>query len=498
MTVNEMKTALNELEKEMYAYRHAMSSIELDSETAAPKDSDEGRGTALEVLSAKSYELFVNDEVRKLLDGMWAAKDELNEVEARRVELLRERLDKNTRIPVKEYAEFAGITNAAGAAWRKAKESNDFASFCPHLEKVVEYQRRFAGYMAPDKKPYDALLDDYEKGMSMEMLDGFFTMLRNELVPALKAIGKLPPSEAFTSAACSVQKQRELSQYVMDIMGLPSEYSAIAESEHPFTLAFNSRDVRITTHYYENAVLSSLYSVIHESGHALYELHMPAEHTYTCLSDCASMSYHESQSRLFENMVGRNRGFISCLAPKLRELFPEAFANVEDEAIYRAANRIEPSLVRTEADEVTYPLHIMVRYELEKKLIAGELAVKELPEAWNALYKDYLGITPPNDTLGVLQDVHWSGGMIGYFPTYALGSAYAAQFMHAMRKQLDVDGLLSRGELAPIEGWLSENVQRHGSLYDPDRLMLLATGEGFNPKYYVEHLCGKAAEAGKW
>lgn len=495
MTVDEMLIKLNELERVMYAYHHASAAIELDSETVAPSGSSEGRGVAMEVLSAKGYEAFVNDDTRELLDGLWSAKDELQKSDRRRVELLREDLQKTTRIPVKEYAEYARVTNDSAAVWMRVKTKGDFDTFRPHLEKVVEFQRRLAGYYDPDKQPYDALLNEYEKGMSTQMLDDFFGMLRGELVPLLKRIGEPPAEAGFVSAACPIYKQRELSAYVMGVMGLSPEHTAIGEAEHPFTLAFNRYDARITTHYYENALLSSLYSVIHESGHALYELNMPAEYQYTCLSDCASMSYHESQSRFFENMAGRDRGFIGFLAPKLRELFPSALRNADDEAIYRAVNRVAPSLVRTEADEVTYPLHIMIRYELEKKLISGDLNVADLPEAWNALYRDYLGVTPPNNTLGVLQDMHWASGMFGYFPTYALGSAYAAQFMHSMRKVLDVDALLGRGELAPIGGWLCENVQRHGKLYDPAELMMMATGESFNPKYYVEHLCRKAEEA---
>ena len=484
MEVDQLLSKLNALETERHAYEHAMNCLSYDDETVAPRDSAKGRSETMGVLSQRSFEIFVNDEVRGLLDELWAQKDELDEKARRRTELLREELDQMTRIPMDEYVAFSQLLSESGSVWRAAKEANDFASFQPYLERVVDTQRRFAGYMNPNLKPYDALLDNYEKDMRAETLDAFFSMLRTELVPLLERVKSQPAEPAFVSAYCPVDKQRALSKYLMDLMGLDPNRTVLGEVEHPFTSGFNNRDVRITTHYYEHAALSSMYSVIHEGGHALYELGIGDDLQSTCLCG-VSMGLHESQSRLYENLIGHDRGFIGYIAPKLRELF----GDVSDDALYRAVNRVTPSLVRTEADEVTYPLHIMVRYELEKRLMDGTLAVSDLPQAWNDMYREYLGITPPTDTLGVLQDTHWAGGMIGYFPTYALGSAYASQFMHAMQQELDVPALLAKGDLKSVTEWLRSHIHQYGALYKPAEMVKKASGEDFNPSYYVKHLC---------
>ena len=487
MELTSMKEALAQLEKELHAYNHAIGCLSLDAATAAPSGSGEARGLTLSFLSEKSYAALVNPKARDLLDGLWTRREELDAATMRRVQLLREDLDELTRIPMEEYAAYVRITNESGERWRAAKAAGDYAIFEPILKQVLDYSRRFAGYRDSTRPAYDVMLDSYEKGMDAATLDALFAMLRNQLAPMLAAHSPSAPP-AFLSACCPVESQRALSAYLMQVMGLDRARCALAETEHPFTQGFSKYDVRITTHYYENAFLSSMYSVIHEGGHALYELGVADEYQYTALADGASMGMHESQSRFYENLVGRSPGFLRFLAPTLRKLFPAALGAVNDEDLVRAANRVEPSLVRTEADEVTYPLHIMVRYELEKQLVGGTLSTKDLPAAWNALYKEYLGVDVPNHTVGVLQDMHWSEGMFGYFPTYALGSAYASQFMHAMCRDLDVDALLARGELAPITQWLGSHVHRYGRLYPPAALLERATGEAFNPQYYVEHL----------
>lgn len=487
MELTAMKEQLTQLERELHAYGHAMGCLSFDAATVAPSGSSEARGLTLSFLSEKHYAALVNPQVRELLDGLWSRRDELDAATLRRTQLLREDLDELTRIPVEEYAAYARITNESSERWRAAKATGDYAVFEPLLSQVLDYSRRFAGYRDATRPAYDVMLDSYEKGMDTATLDALFAMLRGHLAPLLASHSPSEPP-AFLSARCPVESQRALSAYLMQVLGLDGARCALAETEHPFTQGFSKYDVRITTHYYENAFLSSMYSVIHEGGHALYEQGIADEYQYTALADGASMGMHESQSRFYENLVGRSAGFLRFLAPTLRKLFPEALEGVSDDALLRAANRVEPSLVRTEADEVTYPLHIMVRYELEKQLVAGTLSTKDLPEAWNALYKEYLGVDVPNHTVGVLQDMHWSEGMFGYFPTYALGSAYASQFMHAMRRDLDVDALLARGELAPITQWLGSHVHRYGKLYPPAVLLERATGEAFQPLYYVEHL----------
>ena len=262
----------------------------------------------------------------------------------------------------------------------------------------------------------------------------------------------------------------------------------VGETEHPFTTFFNKKDVRVTTHYHEENPVYSMYSVIHEGGHALYELHSADELEGTLLSGGVSMSVHESQSRFMENYIGRSRPFIELIFPKMQELFPEQLKGVTAEQMYLAVNKAEPSLIRTEADELTYALHVLVRYEIEKGLFDGSIAVEELPRIWNAKYKEYLGIDVPDDRRGVLQDSHWSGGNVGYFPSYALGSAYGAQMLAKMKETVDVDAAVASGDLRPITGWLEAHIWKYGKLYDPMELLEKAVGAPFDPKYFTDYL----------
>lgn len=486
MQVHEMKKELSVLQSSLHAYEHAMAVMRADSETGAPSASAVARGETMAFLNQKSYELLVSDRTRELLDGLWAQKEELDGDTLRQVELLRKNLDDMTRIPVEEVAEHSRLRNASLGAWLQAKANNDYASFEPYLAKMIDAERRFAAYKDPSRPAYDVMLDSYEKGMCTAILDPFFSMLRSEIVPLIEKVRTLPPPPAI--AACSIDRQRDFSACLMDIIGVDRTRCALAETEHPFTISMNRWDVRITTHYYEDALLSSVYSVMHEGGHAQYELGVSEAYQGTVLGSISSTGLHESQSRFYENLIGHDAGFLAFLLPKLKEYFPEAMADVTERSLFCTANHVEPSLIRIEADQVTYPLHIMVRYELEKQLVAGTLTTKDLPEAWNRLYKEYLGLDVPTDALGVLQDMHWGGGMIGYFPTYALGSAYASQILHAMKKDLDVNALLRAGDIAPITAWLNERLHRWGDRYDPARLLEMTTGEKFNPSYYVAHL----------
>ena len=479
-----MKEKLKQLLLEHYAYHHALGVLSLDGETAAPRASSEGRGYAMALLSEKRYELLTSEATRELLANLTAAQEQLDEAQRREAELLQEEVEQLTRIPKEEYSAYARLVNDASAAWLTAKENNDYAHFEPFLKELIQYNRRFAAYHNPDVPAYNALLDDYEKGLTMAQIDPLFSMLRSELTPLIQQVDRSPRPQL---GVFSIESQRAFAYELMDIEGLDRSRCTLTESEHPFTEGFNPNDVRITTHYLPDALFSSMYSVIHEGGHALYELNLPGPF-YSLLSSVPSLGLHESQSRFFENLVGHDPHFLSWLLPKMRKRFAPLLDNVSQQDFIRAANHIEPSLIRTEADEVTYPMHIMIRYELEKQLIGGSLSTADLPEAWNCLYRDYLGVAVPSDSLGVLQDMHWSGGTFGYFPTYVLGSAYASQFMHAMRRELDVDALLSDGNLAPIRDWLKEHVHRYGNLYRPGALLAKATGETFNPTYYVEHL----------
>ena len=488
-------SALRVLEHQNYAYRYAQSVINFDGETVAPADSADGRAEAIEVLSRAQFDLLTAPSVDQLLDQADAAADSAPDGEQVHAEVreLRRTLSQIRPIPAEEYAAFERLTQEATAAWAKAKKASDFSVFAPYLEKLVAGRRRQAQQIAPDKDPYETLLDQYEKGLTIEKCDQFFATVRGAIVPLLEAIqtrGSAIRTD-FLDQEWPVSGQRVLSQKVMELWGLDPQRCVLAESEHPFTDGFNTRDVRITTHYMPRDLLSNLYSVAHEGGHALYELHVDPKLDYTVLAGGASMSLHESQSRLFENMVGRSRGCIHLLWPAMQEQFGGQLAGVTEEELYRAANRAEPGLIRTEADELTYCLHIMVRYELEKALIHGELAVADLPAAWNAKYKEYLGLDVSDDAHGVLQDIHWAGGSFGYFPSYALGSAYAAQAMSDLERSIDFDGMYDSGDLAPLREALTRRLWHYGNLKETSWLVESLCGGSFDPQYYVDYLTRK-------
>ncbi len=494
MELNEALAQLAELQKKLYAYQAAASALTLDEATVAPSDTAEGRGIALGVLAGEKHKLFSAPETGELLDLLWGRKDELDQLRRRQVEELRRSYAQLKRIPAQEYMEYATLVSEAFGLWRRAKEASDFQLFRPALEKLVAFSIKFAGYYDPAKAPYDALLGEYERGVDMAYLDGFFAALRERLVPLIRAIGeKEPPDDAFLHRHYPVEAQRRFSDYLMEVLELDRSHCAIGETEHPFTENFNNKDVRITTHYYEDDLASSMYSVIHEGGHAKYELNVADEVQYTCLAGGSSMGVHESQSRFYENLIGRSLPFIQAIFPKMREFFPEQLADVTAEQFYRAVNRVRPSLIRIDADELTYCLHVMVRYEIEKQLIGGTLEVKDIPETWNRLYKEYLGVEVPDDRQGCLQDSHWAGGSFGYFPSYALGSAYGAQMLKNMEGEMDVWGPVSRGDLSPVSAWLKDKVHRFGCLLEPAQVVDNACGK-FDPAVFAGYLEKKYTE----
>ena len=487
--------AFNKHQATMAAYNHALGVLFHDGSTVAPAESWSGRGQTMGVMSGIIYELETKPENGELLTYLEDHAEELTPMQRRQVEVMRKSYDQMHKIPAQEYVEYSVLMNDAQNIWEKAKRSNDFASFAPYLEKIVAFNKKFAGYYNPEMAPYDALLNEYEEGMNMQTLDAFFGQLRSTIVPLLEKVMQEPQiDDSFLEQCYPIEIQRKLSDYLMEVLGLDRKYCGIAESEHPYTTNFNNKDVRITTHYYADNLASSMYSVIHEGGHALYELGADDVYNFTNLTGGVSMGIHESQSRFYENIIGRSRPFIEVVFPKIRELFPEQLADVDAERFYKAVNKAQPSLIRTESDELTYALHIMVRYEIEKQLIDGTLAVADVPAQWNRLYKEYLGIDVPNDTLGCLQDSHWSGGAIGYFPSYALGSAYGPQLLHSMESDLgDIDTLVAQGDLSAVTGWLKEKIHRHASFVKPGQLFEAVCGK-FDATYFTGYLTRKYTE----
>ncbi len=495
MTITEARGALKTLQARMSAYDHAGALISYDGMTAAPKGTAANRGQTLAVLSEESYKLATGAETVELLEFLDANKAELDEAEQRQVFLLLKDIRSMRKIPMDEYVAYQRLLVEADDVWHTAKETSDFALFEPILKQIFDTNVRFAGYIEPSKKPYDYWLGEYEDGLTMEECDKFFSAVRARLVPLIARAGEVPQvDDGVLRGTFPTAKQEELSLWLMKTIGLDLGHVGITTTEHPFTTSFGSHfDVRITTHYHEDDFSSSMFSVIHEGGHALYETGCRAEYAYTAIDGGVSMGIHESQSRFYENILGRSRAFTAYAFPKLCELFPSA-AGFTAEDFYRAVNKVQPSLIRTEADEVTYCLHVMVRYELEKAVMAGELAVHDLPGEWNRLYKEYLGVDVPDDRRGVLQDSHWSGGSIGYFPSYALGSAYGAQFLQKMRGSVDVDGCIARGDFAPVNSWNRGNIWQHGSLYTPAALLHRVLGAGFDPNVYLDYLESKVRD----
>ena len=496
MTIRDALKIYREKIAQMNALGHAMGVLSYDGATVAPAESAEGRGRTLAYLSGCSYGIETSPELREAAEFLKAHSDALSAQDAREIELFLRGSEFTASIPRDEFVAYVKLLNEADAVWHKAKPNSDFASFAPIVREIFATNVRFAKYYKPDQAPYDTQLSRYERGLTMEKTDAFFNALKERIVPLLKKVMEKPQvDDSFIwGKTYPVEAQRKFSDWLMELITIDRNRCSIGETEHPFTTMFNKKDVRITTHYHEETPIYSMYSVIHEGGHALYELHSADELEGTVLRGGVSMSLHESQSRFMENYVGRSRAFIELIFPKMQELFPEQLAGVSAEQVYLAVNKAEPSLIRTEADELTYALHVLVRYEIEKGLFDGSVAVEELPKVWNAKYKEYLGIDVPDDRRGVLQDSHWSGGNVGYFPSYALGSAYGAQMLAKMKETVDVEAAIRSGDLRPITGWLEERIWKHGKLYDPMELLERAVGEPFDPKYFTDYLERKYSE----
>lgn len=495
MNLQQALDTLREYNEASHAYGHAMGVLSLDGDTAAPSASYKGRGQTMAYLSGVSYQLLVNDRIRDCFETLLAAGDQVSPAVRRQAELLKEDYDELTRIPMAEYTAYQALLTDAGAVWHEAKQKSDYAMFAPYLERLIDVSRRFAAYKDSGRPVYDVLLDTYEKGASTATLDPFFATLRRELTPVILAVKDCPaPRTDFLHGDFPIERQRVFSDRLMAMMGIDRARCGIAETEHPFTTNFNKWDVRITTHYLADDVASSMYSVIHEGGHALYELGTGDDIQFTALATGATMGLHESQSRFYENLIGRSLPFCRAVLPVMAELFPRQMAGVTPEALYAAVNKAEPSLIRTEADELTYAIHVMIRYEMEKLMMAGEAKVDELPALWNQMYKDYLGVDVPDDRRGILQDSHWSGGSFGYFPSYALGSAYGVQMLAAMEKDVDVWPAVERGDLTPITAWLGDRLHRYGKLLTPEQLLRNTMGTDFDPLCYTAYLRKKFSD----
>jgi carboxypeptidase Taq len=446
-----------------------------------------------------SHDRFVSTNTGRLLDAAAAALDgaSADSDDARLVSVVRRHWEKARRVPTDLAAELAHASSVGQEAWVDARARSDYAAFAPYLKRNLELARRYVDCFEGFDSPYDVVLDDYEPGMKTAAVAALFSQLRSGLVPLIARIVEHADSvdDAPVHGSFPVDRQRRLVSQVVERMGFDRQGWRIDDAVHPFATSFGSADVRITTRWDESYFPSGLYGAMHECGHGLYEAGIDPALARTPLGRGESLGTHESQSRLWENMVGRSRAFCGFLAPYVAELYPESSAALDADTLYRAVNRVQPSFIRVEADEVTYGLHIILRFELEQELIEGSLSVEQLPEAWNTRFKDYFGIDVPDDAHGVLQDVHWSAGLIGYFPTYAIGNIVAGQLWERARADIaDLEEHLAKGELAPLREWLRDNVHRHGSKFQLPELLERVAGRPIDVTPYISYLTAKFGE----
>ncbi|MGV3489541.1 MAG: carboxypeptidase M32 [Tuberibacillus sp.] len=481
--------------RKMKNYEEALSLMAWDLRTGAPKKGVEQRSEVIGTLSEDVFNMSTSAQLKEYLDALSepSAQSELSEVTKRSVEKSLKEYNHLVNIPAEEYKDYVILRSKAESVWEEAKAKSDFSMLAPYLEKLVDFKHRMVDYWGYKGNKYDALLDQYEPGVTVETIDRVFGELREQIIPLVQEIKKAKaPDRSFMYGYFPKEKQRDFGMYILKEMGYDFHSGRIDETEHPFQITLNPGDVRVTTNYKENDFQVAVFGIMHEGGHALYEQNISTVLIGTPLCEGTSMGIHESQSLFFENFVGRSRAFWTRYYEPLKSYAGGMFDGVDLDAFYRAVNVAGPSLIRIEADELTYPLHIIVRYEIEKGLFNGDLKVKDLPGIWNEKMEEYLGIRPETDREGVLQDIHWSGGDFGYFPSYALGYLYAAQFKNTMLKELpNFDDLLANGQIEPIRQWLTKNIHQYGSLKKPIEILQDVTGESVNAKYLVAHLTKK-------
>ncbi len=491
----QLKTILgkaNDLQK-------AAEVLQWDQQTYMPPAGVEARAMQLATLEQLAHNTFVSTEVGQLLEDLQPLleSEATDSDTARLIRVTMREYKKACKLPPELVATLAQKTTLAHSAWEKAREEKDFSKFEGILEELLELVRRKAENLGYTEHIYDPLLDSYEPEMKTSEVEAIFRSLKSALIPMIQEIANNHDAihDDLLQKRFGVGKQWNFGVDVLQHMGYDFTRGRQDKSAHPFTISFSPNDVRITTRLNPNMFASALFSSIHEGGHALYEQGVSPSLSRTMLCEGASMAVHESQSRFWENVIGRSRQFWACFFPRLQELFPKQLAGANAEQMYQAVNVVRPGYIRVEADELTYNLHVFLRFELETALVAGDIEVKELPELWNHKMEKYLGLTPPNDALGVLQDVHWSAAFFGYFPTYALGNLLSLQFDRCLRKALpDCDEYVARGEFAPILNWLRENIHVHGAKFTLAELVQRVTGETINPQAYIEYLQRKYGE----
>jgi len=472
--------------------RFANAVLQWDQETYLPKQGAAFRSQQIATLSEAAHELFISDKLGDLLNSLQDARD-LSETEKRNVELSLEDYSKQRKFTPAFVRKLSESSSKAFHAWIEARKTNSFEPFRKPLETLVDLKRQEADLLGYEEHCYNALLDAHDKGSTTQQLDALFGDLKKPLKSLLNEIMKRGPvNTEFLRQHFDKDKQWRFGLLVLEKMGYNFNAGRQDISEHPFTVSFNPHDVRITTRVNENDFCSMLWSCIHEGGHALYEQGLPQNEYGLPLGEACSFSIHESQSRIWENNIGRGRAFWNHFYPLLQETFPDAFGNVSNDEFFLAINEVKPSLIRTEADELTYHFHVMIRYELEKKLMEGSIKTDEIPEYWNDAYQVNLGIIPPDFRQGCLQDVHWSHGSFGYFSTYSTGSLYAAQFYAAMDAELKgLENSIEVADFEPVRGWLGQKIYRFGRQFTSEEICNKTSRKPLQIEYFTQYLTDK-------
>jgi carboxypeptidase Taq len=490
-----LKTRLGEIQD----LNRSAALLGWDQQTYMPPGGAATRAEQLATLQKTAHNWFIADEIGELIEDLsgdgvgW----DYDTDEASLVRVVARDYEKARKVPSELVAEFARISALAYEAWAKAREQADFSMFQPHLEKIVELNVRLAEALGYEDRIYDPLLDQFEPEMKTAQVAAIFDDLKLELLPLVKAISERIDAvdDSILHLAYDEQKQWDFGVDVLKDFGFDFTRGRQDKSVHPFTTAFSISDVRLTTRIDPVYLPTALFGTLHECGHGLYEQGVSFSLDRTSLDDGTSLGIHESQSRLWENLVGRSREFWSHYLPLLQDVFPDQLTDVSLEGFYRAVNRVEPSFIRVEADEITYNLHIMLRFELENEMLEGEVRIADLPEAWNAKMEAYLGIVPPDDAQGVLQDIHWSGGMLGYFPTYSLGNLISVQFFDQVKADIpSLADQIAAGEFDELLDWLRENVHQYGRKYTPAELVKRVTGNDLTATNYIAYIKAKFSD----
>ena len=501
----EHKTAFERLTERLATIsdlRSTQSLLFWDQQTYMPAGGVAGRSEQMATLSRLSHEMLVDGETAKLLDA--AGEPDPSSEEGALLRRAWRDYERATKLPAELVAEISRVTSLAEPAWVRAREESDWSLFAPHLAQVLSLEREAAEHLGYDDHPYDALLDAYEPGARKARLEGMFEELKRGVVPLIRAVAERTAERSRNGeedraaplfGKFGEAEQEKFGRAVISAFGYDWERGRQDRSVHPFCIGSGPSDVRITTRFDEGWLAPALFGTMHEAGHALYTQGVNPDYARTPLNGGTSMGVHESQSRLWENLVGRSRPFWSHYYPRLQEVFPEALGGVDFETFYRAINVLEPSEIRVEADEVTYNLHILLRFELEVALMEGTLSVANLPRAWNEKMEEYLGVVPKNNASGVLQDIHWADGLFGYFPTYTIGNVLSVQlFDEAVKARPGIPDQIRKGEFSTLLGWLRENIHRHGARYYPDELVEMSTGRPLDTAPYLSYLNEKFGE----